>query len=512
MSKLRIGELFAGYGGLALGIEEVMDAEVAWYAEYDAAPSKIMAHHYPHLTNYGDVTAVDWSTVPPVDIISGGSPCQDLSLAGRRKGMTDGTRSNLWESMREAIATIKPTYVVWENVRGALSATATSDSDMGQRAGFLGERGGHLRALGRVLGDLADLGYDCQWRGLRAADVGAPHGRFRVFILATRRDAVADLLRGRSGGRATLSGDGLGAGANAPAYRTDDRPDQPGAARATSIADADLQRCEEREQPAVTAEPEHPAPGGNHGVLPGRGHDGRTRGANGRFAPLADASGREPERRGRARVVERQAGPRESEGEERQRIREAVGDSSSGTRGEATADTAGIGGEERRAESARVQRGPDAIECGSPTDWGIYAPAIRRWEAVRGTAPAPTELTAKGKHRLSAAFCEWMMGVPAGWITDVPGVSRNEQLKAAGNGVVPQQAAEALRDMLGYSVSMNSSSAARMTSERFTPSASALALAGSQTESGILTDRCAVPRLTGRPSALPSSTSRRRAS
>lgn len=171
---LTIGELFAGYGGLGLAVEQVFNAELAWYAEFDAAPSKIMARHYPGITNYGDVTTTDWATVPPVDIISGGSPCQDLSLAGARKGMNDGTRSNLWESMRDAIETIKPTYVVWENVRGALSATATSASDMGPGTRLLGQRGGHLRALGRVLGDLAELGYDTKWCGLRASDVGAP--------------------------------------------------------------------------------------------------------------------------------------------------------------------------------------------------------------------------------------------------------------------------------------------------------------------------------------------------
>ena len=181
MAKLRLGELFSGYGGLGLAVEEVFDAELAWYAEFDEAPSKIMAHHWPDLTNYGDVTAVDWATVPPVDIISGGSPCQDLSLAGRRRGMTDGTRSNLWESMRESIATIKPTYVVWENVRGALSAKAKSASDVELGDGSLG----NLRAFGRVLGDLADLGYDAKWRCLPASEAGAPHRRERVFILAT---------------------------------------------------------------------------------------------------------------------------------------------------------------------------------------------------------------------------------------------------------------------------------------------------------------------------------------
>ena len=83
------------------------------------------------------------------------------------------------------------------------------------------------------------------------------------------------------------------------------------------------------------------------------------------------------------------------------------------------------------------------------TDWGKFEPAIRRWEEVLGRpAPAPTKPDGKdGAHRLSSAFTEWMMGVPEGWITDV-GLSRNEELKACGNGVVPQQAALALRILL----------------------------------------------------------------
>lgn len=82
------------------------------------------------------------------------------------------------------------------------------------------------------------------------------------------------------------------------------------------------------------------------------------------------------------------------------------------------------------------------------TDWGLYAPAIHRWERALGRpAPSPTEPNAKGNPRLSPKFTEWMMGVPEGWITDIP-ISRNEQLKAAGNGVVRQQAAAALADML----------------------------------------------------------------
>jgi DNA (cytosine-5)-methyltransferase 1 len=190
MTRLTLGELCAGYGGLGKAVESVFDAELKWYSDFDPAPSKVMAHHWPGVPNLGDMTQIDWATAPRVDILSGGTPCQDLSHAGRRKGMTDGTRSNLWAQMREAIAAIQPEYVAWENVRGAYSAKA--DSDLEPCPGCVGDtRDGFvaLRALGRVLGDLSELGFDAEWRGLRAADVGAPHARFRVFILARRRAA-----------------------------------------------------------------------------------------------------------------------------------------------------------------------------------------------------------------------------------------------------------------------------------------------------------------------------------
>ena len=163
-------------------------AQTAWHCEFDKAPSTILNHHYPDVPNLHDVTQVDWEQVEPVDIITGGSPCQDLSTAGKRAGMAEGTRSNLWVNMREAIATIKPRLVVWENVQGALSAAAYSSSDMEPGQGLLGGGDGHLRALGRVLGDLTALGYDARWTTIRASDIGAPHHRSRVFLIAYPAD------------------------------------------------------------------------------------------------------------------------------------------------------------------------------------------------------------------------------------------------------------------------------------------------------------------------------------
>lgn len=184
---MKIGSLFSGYGGLDLAVTAVTGAEVAWHCEWEDAPSAILERNFPGVPNYRDVSKVDWSSVEPVDILTGGFPCQDLSLAGKRAGMKDGTRSGLWSEFHKAIDVLRPKLVVIENVRGLLSATAHSDVE--PCPWCLGDEPSEpaLRALGAVLGDLADIGYDAKWTGIRAADAGAPHNRFRVFIIAYPR-------------------------------------------------------------------------------------------------------------------------------------------------------------------------------------------------------------------------------------------------------------------------------------------------------------------------------------
>ena len=183
---MKIGSLFSGYGGLDLAVMNVTGAEMAWHCEWEDAPSAILDKHFPGVPNYRDVTKVDFTQVEPVDILTGGFPCQDLSLAGKREGLKDGTRSGLWSEFARAIETLKPRLVVIENVRGLLSATATNP-DLEHCPWCMGESEDGkpvLRALGAVLGDLADIGYDAKWQGVRASDAGAPHTRFRVFIVA----------------------------------------------------------------------------------------------------------------------------------------------------------------------------------------------------------------------------------------------------------------------------------------------------------------------------------------
>ena len=161
----------------------------------------------------GKQTVFDLTVDEDHSFIAGGivaHNCQDLSLAGKRAGMTEGTRSNLWVNMREAIRRLHPRLVVWENVMGALSAHAFSEldtnnskdndsaasSDVEQGEGRLGGTPtGSLRAIGRVLGDLSEIGYDAEWTVLRASDIGGCHHRARVFLIAYPADSDVSALR-----------------------------------------------------------------------------------------------------------------------------------------------------------------------------------------------------------------------------------------------------------------------------------------------------------------------------
>jgi DNA (cytosine-5)-methyltransferase 1 len=184
---MKIGSLFSGYGGLDIATAKVFNAEVVWHCEWEEAPSKVLESHWPGVPNYRDVSEVDFTKVEPVDILTGGFPCQDLSVAGKRAGLSDGTRSNLWFQFHRAIVELQPRYVIIENVRGLLSGKATSELELETSGLDYRSDQPTLRAMGAVAGSLAEVGYDCRWQVVRASDVGAPHRRERVFILAYRR-------------------------------------------------------------------------------------------------------------------------------------------------------------------------------------------------------------------------------------------------------------------------------------------------------------------------------------
>ena len=169
MKHLRLGSLFSGYGGLDLACEEVFGARTAWVSDIDKSACKILSHRFPDAPNLGDITRIDWATVPRVDVLTGGWPCQPFSMAGKRE--TEDDSRALWPEVERAITALRPRIVVLENV----AAIARADT-----AGRV--------ELARATRSLANLGFDVRWRLTRASEAGAPHQRPRIFIVATDPD------------------------------------------------------------------------------------------------------------------------------------------------------------------------------------------------------------------------------------------------------------------------------------------------------------------------------------
>ncbi|WP_412538726.1 DNA cytosine methyltransferase [Longispora sp. K20-0274] len=164
----RVGSLCSGYGGLDIAVEVVLGGTLAWYAETDPAASRVMAEHWPGVINHGDLRALDWTRLEPVDVVTAGFPCQDISNAGRRLGIT-GPSSSLWSVIAGGLRVLRPQLVFVENVAAL-----------------------RRRGLDVVLADLATLGYDTSWLSLRASDVGAAHRRDRMFVLAAQPGRAGD--------------------------------------------------------------------------------------------------------------------------------------------------------------------------------------------------------------------------------------------------------------------------------------------------------------------------------
>ncbi len=171
MTKLRVLDLFSGIGGFSLGLERAGGFETVAFCEIEPYCRKVLAKHWPHVPCYDDVRTLTADTLArdgiAVDIICGGFPCQDLSAAGNQAGM-DGTRSGLWSEIARLMGEIRPRFAIVENVTALLSGPS--------------ERPGQW--FGRVLGDLAALGYDAEWHCIPASSVGAHHRRDRVWIVA----------------------------------------------------------------------------------------------------------------------------------------------------------------------------------------------------------------------------------------------------------------------------------------------------------------------------------------
>ena len=309
---MKIGSLCTGYGGLDMAVETYFNAEMVWCAENDKYASKLIQERFDK-PNLGDIKQIDWASVEPIDILTAGYPCQPFSHAGQRKG--DNDERHIWPHILKGISILRPKYIVLENVRGHLSL------------GFK-----------EVLSDLAKNGYDARWRIVRASDVGAPHQRARLFIIA---------------------------------YSNGER----------------LQR---------------------------QINEKHTTSKCSKFVANANSDACEKPRR---------------------------------TNREISTESGGLQSRQNTWETRRKHRCSCEIDSHSDNKYqsyngqmsGLGSRFASRCEMSMQTIP---NTLVDGK--LNAKFVEYMMGLPVGWVTDLD-LSRSQQLKMLGNGVVPQQAYYALQ-------------------------------------------------------------------
>jgi DNA (cytosine-5)-methyltransferase 1 len=294
-----------------MATEAYFNAETVWVSEIDKYASQVIEQRFG-VTNHGDLKTINWAEVEPIDILTAGYPCQPFSHAGERKGLQDAR--HIWPYIKEAISNLRPRIVVLENVRGHLSL------------GF-----------DIVLKDLAEIGYDARWEVIRASDVGAPHQRARLFVIA---------------------------------YPTSYR--------------CKNQLCSEESSKSVKGLTTHP-----------------------------NSCSCEESRRGIRGIREK--------------------------------TTEIIYGSDRDEFGSKGATTPNADNTGRI---GYMSGLSKRFNTPNEMRLQTIPPTLDSVERLNPAFVEYMMGLPVGWVTDT-GLSRTQQLKMLGNGVVPQQAYYAL-ELLGH--------------------------------------------------------------
>lgn len=174
-----LGSVCTGAGGLDLGVLAALGGgRIAWCADPDPHIVRVLAARLPGVPNFGDLRHIDWAGVEPVDVLTAGFPCQDISAAGRRRGIEKGRHSGLWSDIVAGLRVLRPPLLVVENVAA------------------LRRRNGGLH---RVLADLAEAGYDALWRSVRASDVGAATRRELLFLLGLRQDYIVSGTLGHIG-------------------------------------------------------------------------------------------------------------------------------------------------------------------------------------------------------------------------------------------------------------------------------------------------------------------------
>jgi DNA (cytosine-5)-methyltransferase 1 len=170
---LTVLDLFSGIGGFSLGLERTGGFKTVAFCEIEPFPRRVLAKHWPEVPIYEDVRTLTAARlaadgIGPINVITGGFPCQDISVAGKRAGIAEGTRSGLWSEIVRLAGELRPDFIIVENVANLLRGPS--------------ERPGGW--FGRVLGDLAECGYDAEWENIPASALGAPHRRERIWVVA----------------------------------------------------------------------------------------------------------------------------------------------------------------------------------------------------------------------------------------------------------------------------------------------------------------------------------------
>ena len=345
---MKLLSLCTGYGGLDLAVEAFFDCQLVACAEIDKYASLAIDKHFK-VPNLGDIKLIDWASLGDIDIMTAGYPCQPFSHAGQRKGTED--ERHIWPYIKEGISVLRPSLVILENVRGHLSL------------GFK-----------EVLQELTEIGYDAIWTIVRASDVGAPHQRARLFIIAY------PIGKG-------LQGTGKKSGGLEQSNQTHTDSD--------SYAHTQSRRAD-RSVRGQTSEIQHGSDRDEHGC------------SNSKTLQCADSD----------------------------RIGQSLGNNRlrpQGNQGESQFVASIMGKTCSNTDNQQLQPNGQMSELG----WRFDS---RSQMSMR---PIPNPLV-DGK--LNAKFVEYMMGLPEGWVTNLP-ISRAQQFKMLGNGVVPQQAFYALETL-----------------------------------------------------------------
>ena len=166
-------EMFAGVGGFSQGLNKDKFEPIG-FSEIDKYASQVLKYHYPNTKNYGNCETIRWSEVPDFDLLTGGSPCQNFSIAGKREGIVGSKSKLVWEFIR-CLNEKQPRYFIWENVKGALSSRNGWD-------------------FANILTAFSEAGYSLWWQVLNAKDFGVPQNRERIFVIGFREGSPKEVF------------------------------------------------------------------------------------------------------------------------------------------------------------------------------------------------------------------------------------------------------------------------------------------------------------------------------